>query len=226
MSKILLILNQDNLNKFTPYIANLSYIYTNDLQYINLLSLIQSYDTIIINGGAIDLTYPNYLNYPNLKYLIEIIHTCDLLNKLLIGICLGCELIAFAYGMEIRKLNVPHNGYFLHIDQLTLKTDYYLKNLDPLLLQYSVSRHKNGIYPTNMLWDFHFGCKHVEALIDILAYSITGIPYIIKHKNKKIYGFQFHPEYSDPIVATNFFESFYLNQNQFQNQNTDNYIMF
>jgi GMP synthase-like glutamine amidotransferase len=192
--KIIVFLNNHfntNINYLDEKNYNITYIFTdtiidNDETYI--LSLITYYDLIIIGGGPQHLTNHEIKHYPEVPILIKIIELSYKINKLLIGICLGCQLIALTFNIEIVKLKESHIGTsFLDLSTLNkdiIKSDKYLSNINFELIEHSFSFHNDGINPS--------GINHPE--IDILCYSKTNVPYIIKHKNKSIYGFQFHPE--------------------------------
>jgi anthranilate/para-aminobenzoate synthase component II len=191
--KILVFLN----NHFNTNISHLeekyntTYIFTDTLIDISdeyITSIIYTADIIFIGGGPQHLTSSKIKNYPEVPVLIKIINICDNLNKLLIGICLGCQLIALNYNNNIIKLNELHIGQdFLDTFRLNyniIKNDKYLSKINFDLLEHSFSFHNDGIDINNIN----------NKYIDIIAYSRTNVPYIIKHKTKLIYGFQFHPE--------------------------------
>lgn len=193
-NKILVFLN-NHFNTTFSYlnkdIYDSTYIFTDTLINVSdeyITSLIYSSDIIFIGGGPQHLTKTQIENYTEVPILIKIINICEKLNKLLIGICLGCQLIALNYNNTIIKLNQLHIGQTL-LDNSTLnchiiKNDKYLSKMDFDLIEHSFSFHNDGIDITSI----------DNKYIDIIAYSTTKVPYIIKHKNKEIYGFQFHPE--------------------------------
>ena len=188
MKKILVILNTDN-RIFDNMNLNIYYINSIKIKNMtlhNLFILIKLYDVIIIGGGPQRLSNQNY---PEIINLMNIVKICDFLNKLLIGICLGCQIIAKFYNFKIYELYNRHIGTkFLNIDSINyniINQDNYLKNINIKLIKYAYSYHYDGIYISK---------NYKNNNIDIIAYSIDNIPYIIKHKTKSIYGFQFHPE--------------------------------
>jgi len=190
--KILVFLNNilnTNINYLDVNNYDVIYIFSHNLinADIKLLILLINYaDIIILTGGPQHLIENKINKYPEINIIIKIIDLCYIFNKLLIGICLGCQLIALTYGMKIIKLNKLHVGkYFLDLTTLNMNiinNDNFLKKINFKLLKNSFSFHNDGIY------DIH------NSHIDILAYSKTRVPYIIRHKKKPIYGFQFHPE--------------------------------
>lgn len=93
-------------------------------------------------------------------------------KKPLIGICFGCELIAYAFGGKLKELREVHKG---------------IREIEFLSLDLS-SEKKVKVYEHHK-WI-------IESLPEpfvVLAQSSEG-PELIKHKTLPIYGLQFHPE--------------------------------
>ena len=201
MKKALLILNS---KKFTTYsyfrMKEYRIIYSTDVenkneQYIN--ELIKDYDLVIIGGGTQHLTKNEIGNYKEIFFLKQIIECCEKRNKLLIGICLGCQLIAQHYGCEIKELEFEQIGYnYLDTSNLNMKEiekDKFLSDIDYKKLKGAFSFHKDYIcFDEN---------DKVNSELTVIAESINDLPYIIKHKNKQIYGFQQHPEHTQETLG-------------------------
>jgi len=68
-------------------------------------------------------------------------------------------------------------------------------NIDYEKLKGAFSFHKDYI-------NFDDSDKVISELT-IIAKSINNLPYIIKHKNKQIYGFQQHPEHTQGNIRKN-----------------------
>ena len=196
--KILVFLNNHfntNINYLDKQECYVTYIFTDTI--INkiddyIISLLKNYDLIIIGGGPQHVTRSEIKHYPEISILIKIVKICYKMNKLLIGICLGCQLIAVTFNIDIIKLKKLHIGTTF-LDKSTLnmniiKADKYLSNMNFDLIEHSFSFHQDGLLYND------------NSEIDILAYSNTKVPYIIKHKTKSIYGFQFHPELTNESV--------------------------
>jgi GMP synthase-like glutamine amidotransferase len=101
---------------------------------------------------------------------------------------LGCQLIAQTYGCKIKKLKKVQIGYNL-LDIRTLKkkeikNDKYLSKINYKELKGAFSLHNDYIEINK------------NSDIKLICSSTNDLPYIIKHKNKKIYGFQQHPEHT------------------------------
>jgi GMP synthase-like glutamine amidotransferase len=198
MVKVLLILNS---KKFTTY----SYFVTKDydiLYSVNIENkskkyisdLVSNYDLIVIGGGTQHLTKNEIENYKEIMFLTEIIKACDEQNKLMIGICLGCQLIAHVYECEIKKLEHTQIGYnYLDTNSLNneeIENDKFLSNIDYNKLQGAFSFHNDYI-----------DINEENKQLIIIGKSINDLPYIIKHKNKPIYGFQQHPEHTQQTLG-------------------------
>ncbi len=132
---------------------------------------IVGFDLIILSGSK-DFTV--MYDGEHFKKEIELIQNTQIP---VIGICLGCELIATAFGGTVRRLDERHSG----IREITsIKDDAILglRNSESLLKVYEGHRWIIDKMPQ----DFN-----------ILANSSDG-PEIIQHNTRPIWGFQFHPE--------------------------------
>lgn len=70
---------------------------------------IDKYSLIIILGGYQSLRQIN--NYPYLLNVVELIKKCIFQKKPIFGICLGCQLVAYALGCNIRSDGKLYIGY-------------------------------------------------------------------------------------------------------------------
>lgn len=135
-------------------------------------------DLIILSGGGGEGRELNDYHGPHELWYedeIEFVRSCD---KPIIGICMGFEVIAAAYGAKIKPMKKGIEKYSR--SKTTLK-----------------GRKQLG---KKKLWQFeaHDYCvksvpkKHFE----VLAKSKTGLE-VIKHKNRPVIATQFHPEFPD-----------------------------
>lgn len=151
--------------------------------------LVDQYDIIILGGGPQHLTKQQICSHPEIPNQIEIVKKTVTKSKLLIGICLGCQIIGLAFGLEIIQMDKLCLGYeFLDInsinqDYISKSNDLYLSKFDYNLLAKSLCFHYDQV---------SIGYDNQELVL--IASSKTKVPYIIKHIKAKIYGFQFHPE--------------------------------
>lgn len=138
----------------------------------NVLQInINLYKCIIILGGPQSLT--DLSKYPYLYAVIILIRHCLAIDKPVLGICLGCQMIAYALGYKIRKLPSLKIGYIYH--PLNYKTsNIRLRNI--------TFRYHNDY--------IDIFSNHVPGL-DILS-TYQGLVYIIKYK--RAIGIQCHPD--------------------------------
>jgi GMP synthase (glutamine-hydrolysing) len=130
------------------------------------------FDLIILSGGSgmsID------------KHTADFKTEADLIrksNKPIIGICLGFELICKTFGCRIEREEESERGL---IEIQTMKDD-----------QIFGEKSKFKVF---MAHKWHV--REVDPPLIPLARSEKGID-IVRHLEKQIYGFQFHPEVLDP----------------------------
>lgn len=152
------------------------------------IDFIKKWDKIIILGGYQSVRELD--RYPYLKKVIELIKISVSLNIPLLGICLGCQLIAKAYNNQIIKMDSSKIGY---ISKLRI-TNY---GKDDNIFNYCDNL-------TNIL-SFHVDTFDIKKNnpIKVLAnynYKNKIYPYIIK--NGSAYGVQFHPEVNIDILKS------------------------
>lgn len=108
----------------------------------------------------------------------------------LLGICLGCELIAFAYDTQLTRLEKEERGV-LSVEMI--KKDHIFHNI-----------HDLKVYEAH-----RWAIKQTPTELIPLALSQDGVE-VFKHKTKCLYGVQFHPEAfveetTASQILTNFF---------------------
>jgi anthranilate/para-aminobenzoate synthase component II len=201
--KILVFLNNDfntNIDYLNKTDCQVNYILIHNIINIkleNIILLINMVDIIILSGGPQHLVIDEINNYPEIPILIKIIKICDRLKKIVIGLCLGCQLIALTYDIKIIKLKKLYIGKnFLDTSTLKMdiiKKDKFLNKIDFNLFKYSFSLHNDSV------------CNFEKnKYIEILGYSNSNVPYIIRHKTRPIYGFQSHPEATVKSIMNTF----------------------
>lgn len=129
-----------------------------------------SFDVIILSGSS---QFPIIYNREKLSDEITLIQKT---HTPLIGICYGCELIAIAFGGSLKdrgeysRERAPFPIKVIHNDPIFLgKTDF-------------------------MAYDAHrWVIDKTPNTLEILAKSVHG-PEVIRHRERPLYGFQFHPE--------------------------------
>lgn len=155
--------------------------YDNHINYTSV-EFIKLWDRIIILGGYQSVR--NLINFPYLKKVMELIKIAVNLNIPIFGICLGCQLIAKAYGNRVVQMKNIQIGYH---PKLNITKD---GKLDPIF------KDCNDL--ENVL------AFHVDTFIisdnnpiKILA-KYDMYPYIINIGSA--YGVQFHPEVNLSIL--------------------------
>lgn len=108
----------------------------------------------------------------------------------ILGICLGHQLIAKAYGGEIGRAESEEYAY----------SKIYVKNENDLF---------KNIPKEFTAWASHKDeIKKVPDCFEVLAYSDICEIESIKHKEKSIYGVQFHPEVSHTEHGSDILKNF------------------
>ncbi len=169
--KILLI---DNYDSFTYNIVDLLKqlniddvtIFKNDEITIEEACL---FDKIIISPGpATPIESGN---------ILPIIQSLGATHSIL-GICLGHQAIAEAYGGQLINLENPYHGYITQ-----------LMDIKPHRIFDHIQSTEVGLY--------HSWIVDAESLpteLEISSYSSDGYIMSIKHKTHDVHGVQFHPE--------------------------------
>ena len=165
------------INNHSKYIKELSSLFSDvivlDKENLTKDFDITSYDLLVLSGGS---NVPTVLRHPE-EYAFEI----NLVkNKQIpvLGICLGGEIITKAFNGELQELSEKHRGIIkLKIKDIKLKLKLGEDEFE------AIEGHQIGIrtLPENFV-----SCASSKHGIEIL-----------KHINKPIIGFQFHPEISN-----------------------------
>ncbi len=209
-----LIIINNNINSNIDYIdGNKKIIYCNDLFKQDLDILLDNIDLMIITGGMQHIY--DIEKYPELLLEMKLIKLCIEKNIKIFGICLGFQLINHYFGNKIIKLDKLYFQSCLldknSLNYNVINNDEYLKKINFDLLSKSISVHYDGLL------------ENTNNDIDVIAKSIYGHIYFIKHKKYPIYGIQSHPEASietinNCINRLNYYEKIELfNQDTYKN---------
>ena len=187
-----------------------------------LKKTIEPFDIIVLGGGPQHLTTNNFLvTHPEIINQIEIVKLVSTeytKTKILLGICLGCQIIAFSFGLKIvpaKKLVIGFDYLditSIYKDYIYKSNDKYLSKLDFNLLSKSFSFHYDCI-------EFdHDELENISIEEDnlvLIGVSFEKYPYIITNTNSNIYGFQIHPEICIETMfhALNTLENIIINDN-------------
>lgn len=127
----------------------------------------EAYDLIILSGGS----RISVMDAP--EVFADEISLIQTSNVPIIGICEGCEIIAFAYGSE------------LALTDHKLKGIKRIEIIEPNILE---------LPETMVVYEaHHFAVKKLGKELLPLARSNSGYE-IIRHTKKPVFGLQFHPE--------------------------------
>lgn len=178
---------------------------------IGLKKLIDLHDIIIIGGGPQHLIGDFASTHPEIPAQIKLVKIFDQIvknypeykSKVLLGLCLGCQIIGLAFGYNIVKMNKLCLG-FNYIDESTINfnhisssQDKYLNKINWDVISKAFSNHNDCVD-----WnEFEYKNENENELIQnnltnlvCVAKSKSNIPYILANSNSSIYGFQSHPE--------------------------------
>lgn len=125
-------------------------------------SLPETFDIVILSGGSGTYSVKNHPEY----YQAEINFVRSTRTKV-IGICLGCQIIAFAFGSSLKEMNQKEEGITL----------VHMSNGQDI-----------EIYESH-----RFVIDVLSSEFEVLGRSSHGIE-IIQHKTRPLSGVQFHPE--------------------------------
>ena len=171
----------DNGSVFTTKISD--FLGTNNIPYdLKIFSkidfnTIQKYDSFILSGRKSNDKFMNAINS-------KIIQHCVTKSKKLLGICYGAELLVLTLGGTIRKMPLLLKG-----------NEKIISTKSNLLISDSINVYESHSYELAKL----------GSILESVASSESCAHEIIQHKEKKIFGTQFHPEMSDDgkgLIAT------------------------
>jgi len=165
------------INNHSKHIKELSSLFSDvtilDKEKITKDFDITNYNLLVLSGGS---NVPTVLRHRE-EYTPEI----DLVKQSkipVLGICLGAEIICEAYNGKLEELPEEHKGIIqLRIEDIKLKSLLCSDEIEV------IEGHQIGI---KTLPEGFLSCASSEHGIEIL-----------KHTNKPIIGFQFHPEISN-----------------------------
>lgn len=128
----------------------------------------KKFDVIILSGGR---NFPVSGNKKLLQKEIDLVKTS---KAKIFGICFGFEVIACAFGAKLKPLKNKKRGII----------DIKITRSDRIFLD----------IPNFQVYEGHrWVIERAEGDLIALAHSKDGIE-AIRHKNRPIYGVQFHPE--------------------------------
>ena len=175
----LAVLIVDNNSPFTSHlmdiVSDLGYSF-NCKRYSEIkleklgLGCLPLFNKVILSGRKTGSSNINATNSTIVRY-------CYTRNIPILGICYGCQIIALTLGGSLRRLEKPIKDF----DQVTVKGDNALVSGKQMLRVYK--SHK-------------FCVSKLPSCLDSVGESQTCPNEILLHKEKPIFGTQFHPEVS------------------------------
>ncbi|MEN8447204.1 MAG: gamma-glutamyl-gamma-aminobutyrate hydrolase family protein, partial [Cyanobacteria bacterium J06555_13] len=157
------------------------------------------YDGLIVLGGPMNAHEDE--RFPHLRQTVELIQQFYLKNKPIMGICLGAQLIARAFGSQVYRHTVPELG-FLSVRTLSTLTknpetdvviDVEIEQSTELWLQNC---------PFNIkLMQWHFDTFELPEQATLLLTNDVCQNQAFRIGNN-VYGFQFHLEVTPEIVMS------------------------
>lgn len=164
----------DNYDSFTynlaHYIEAIGYsfsVFLNDEITPKEIEILEPFTHIIISPGP-GSPKESKISMDVIKHYKE--------KKKILGVCLGHQCIAQAFGGKISRLKTPMHA---KMSRILLKPCELFKDLPQNI---SVGRY-HSLYVSSL-----------PSELLAIAVDSEGILMALKHKNKAIYGVQFHPE--------------------------------
>jgi GMP synthase (glutamine-hydrolysing) len=144
-----------------------------DLKSKEIYENILKSDGLILSGSRLNLS-----EFEDQKKMEDVLRLIKEFDKLLLGICFGHHLIGHLFGFKI--------DFMEYIDS---ETDRIISlDFNPSLFGFNtLNVHENHKQEIKY-------AKSLEEIFDIYASSEDCKVQAIKHKNRPIYGVQFHPE--------------------------------
>lgn len=142
------------------------------------LPSLQDFDWLVIMGGAMGVYDSDQYSWINkeIQFIKEAIHT----GKIVIGICLGSQMIASALGARVYKNSEPEMGFWP--------------------LQFSREAKKDTVFrhfpPELDIMHFHFDTFELpKGAVNMAQSTITPVQ-AFRYGNN-VFAFQFHPELTE-----------------------------
>jgi GMP synthase (glutamine-hydrolysing) len=132
-------------------------------------------DLVILSGGGGEGSEINDQYSKDKLWYEDQINYILSSQKPILGICMGFEVIARAYGSKVIEMKDYITGF-----RRVVSTRRGIESFDKRLL----TQYENHIWHVPQVPSKHF---------EVLAASATGVE-IIKHKTRPIFATQFHPE--------------------------------
>lgn len=168
----------------------------------NIENLVNLVDGIILSGGTDvscelyneELINPNWAGQINRdKFEIALLEKAKKMNKPVLGVCRGCQLMNVAYGGSLyQDIVTLRQGSHIHRDQGMYDTLGHTATILKESKLYDLFQ-KEEIYINSV---HHQGIKELGEGLEIMAYSDDGLIEAIRDpKEDFVWGVQWHPEW-------------------------------
>ncbi len=164
------------------------------------------WNTLLLAAGFFPIVIPN--NYEYLSILFQSSIMNDVSGIILSGgndhkirNKIEKSLLDFAQEKELPILGICHGMQLIqeHFDNSIQKIDDHI-NRQHQIISTNKSKINNLIDQLNIETFYHlYGTNNVSKPLNHLAKSPDGIVIAVKHQDKEIYGFMWHPERSSNI---------------------------
>jgi GMP synthase (glutamine-hydrolysing) len=167
--------------------GNFRFIEAADLsnRMVEVTALLQAPTTegLVISGGPQFVTELD--KYPELHLELALIHIAANAGKLILGICLGFQLINHAFGNTVVRLEESRIGCgYFDPTSVIADNDSRLQQIDFTCFDAAFSFHNDGV--------------KVNTSPDLVTVARSRcdppLVYAVRHRTLPIYGFQIHPE--------------------------------
>lgn len=155
--------------------------YVNFARHPQARPKVENYNGLVVLGGPMSVHQQD--EFPHLAWEAEAIRRAVARGMPVLGICLGAQLIAHAFGASVRKGPVTEIGWY----EITPTADALS---DPVLAPLSAPRQ---------IFQWH---QDVFELPDEAVHlaSSAGCPNQAFRLGEKVYGFQFHLEVDEALI--------------------------